>query len=155
MPAEVFRPARRTGVIGRPVRVVLALMAAGFAGLFVVAACLNPYLPDGSPRTMATHTQLGLPPCNMVVLTGKPCPSCGMTTSFALLMHGDVGNSLRANWAGTLVAGMWLALIPWAAVAAVRGRMPWVRNGELFATILVGVGLSAALVRWGIVLLTR
>ena len=50
---------------------------------------------------MATHTQLGMPPCNFVVMTGKPCPACGMTTSFALLVRGDVGASLRANWAGT------------------------------------------------------
>ena len=56
---------------------------------------------------MATHTQLGMPPCNFVVMTGKPCPACGMTTSFALLVRGDVRASLRANWAGTLIAVLW------------------------------------------------
>ena len=35
---------------------------------------------------MGTHQQLGLPPCNFVTLTGYPCPACGMTTSFALLV---------------------------------------------------------------------
>ena len=32
-----------------------------------------------------------MPPCNFVLMTGKPCPSCGMTTSFALLVRGDIG----------------------------------------------------------------
>ena len=62
---------------------------------------IHPYDADGNPRTSATHTQLGMPPCNFVTLTGKPCPSCGMTTSFALLVRGDVVSSLRANWVGT------------------------------------------------------
>src|SRR6516162_9941646 len=109
---------------GRParakwyVRGLLLSMAAGLAAVFVIAFWLNPYTADGSPRTMATHTQLGIPPCNFVVLTGKPCPACGMTTSFALLVRGDVGASLRANWVGTLLAGFWAGLLVWAVVGA-------------------------------------
>jgi hypothetical protein len=155
----VARPVRRPDPhdarerVSRLTRLALGLMAAGFVGVFVIAAVLNPYQPDGSPRSMATHTQLGLPPCNMVVMTGKPCPTCGMTTSFALLMHGDVGNSLRANWAGTLLALFWLALVPWAAWGAVRGRVLWVRNLELAVTAAVGIGLAVTLGRWAAVLL--
>ena len=51
---------------------------------------------------METHRQLGLPPCTFKEMTGLPCPSCGMTSSFALLVRGDVMNSLRANAVGTL-----------------------------------------------------
>src|SRR5689334_8800203 len=99
--------ARPVGAIrGKPrtqLTVRLALLAIGglLAGVFGIAFWLNPYGPDGAPKTMATHTQLGIPPCSFVVLTGKPCPACGMTTSFALLVRGDVAASLRANWAGT------------------------------------------------------
>jgi hypothetical protein len=102
---------------------------------------------------MATHTQMGLPPCNFVTLTGKPCPACGMTTSFALLAHGDVPNSLRANWAGTLLAVLLLALIPWAAASAVRGRYYYIRSGEALTTVIVLGILVVMLGRWGIVLL--
>lgn len=149
----VAYPARRR--MPRYTRAVLVLMAVGFLGVFAVAGVIRPYDADGSPRTMATHTQLGLPPCNMVVLTGRPCPSCGMTTSFALLVRGDVANSLRANWAGTVLALFWAALIPWAALSAVRGRLLWVRNGELFVTVSVGVMLALMLGRWVVVLLTQ
>jgi hypothetical protein len=132
----------------RYVRVFLAAMAVGFVAVLVTAACLRPYAADGAPNRMGTHQQLGLEPCNMVVLTGKPCPACGMTTSFALLVHGDVANSLRANWVGTLFCASLFVLAPWAAVSAWRGRLLWVRNGELFATILLSSLLLLMMGRW-------
>src|SRR5437667_12357904 len=105
---EPRRPAR----LSRHMRFLLALMALGIVVVCALAVWINPYDADGRPRSMATHTQLGLPPCSMVLLTGKPCPACGMTTAFALLAHGDVPNSLAANWVGTLLALVWIALIP-------------------------------------------
>jgi hypothetical protein len=79
-PADAAREARR---IKWMVRLALLGVAAVLTAVFVIAVRIYPYDEDGNPRTMATHTQLGMPPCNFVVLTGKPCPSCGMTTSFA------------------------------------------------------------------------
>lgn len=37
---------------------------------------------------VGTHQQLGLPPCGFLTMTGYPCPSCGLTTSVSLGMHG-------------------------------------------------------------------
>lgn len=130
------------------VRVLLAVMAVGFTAIIVTAICLNPYWDDGTARTYETHRQLGLPRCNMQEMTGKPCPACGMTTSFSLLMHADVPNSLRANWVGTLLCATILLIAPWAAVSAARGRLLWVRNGEIFATILLTTLLALMLGRW-------
>jgi hypothetical protein len=135
------------------VRGILVVFAVGFLTVFGIAAWLNPYNADGSPRTMATHTQLGMPPCTMVTMFGKPCPSCGMTTSFSLLIHGDVPNSLRANWAGTLLAAYCLALIPWTAICAVRGRYYFIRSGEALITASVVVMLVVMLGRWAFVIL--
>jgi hypothetical protein len=140
-------------VMKRATRVALVLMAVTFTAVFATAAWIRPYDAAGKAKAMATHTQLGLPECNMVVATGKPCPSCGLTTSFALLAHGDVVNSLKANWVGTLLAVFWLGLIPWGVVSAFRGRFVWVRNAELAATVAVGVALALLLGRWGWILL--
>lgn len=145
---EFVPPPRRPRWMPRWVRAALAVMAVGFATVLVIAACLRPYDADGQPLSMGTHQQLGLEACNMVVLTGKPCPACGMTTSFALLVHGDVANSWRANWVGTLFCGAIAVLTPWAVWSAVRGRLVGVRNGELFATILLCSLLALMMGRW-------
>ena len=138
------------------VRTVLLVIGLGLVTVFGVAFWLNPYQADGSPRSHATHQQLGMPPCNFLVLTGKPCPSCGMTTSFALLVRGDVGASLRANWAGTLIAVFWAVLMVWALAGAIRGRVLVIRpgRGELTVTLIVAAFLVLMLGRWVGVLIT-
>src|SRR6185437_2336397 len=90
-PEEVLEviPLLRPWVRGSLVGLALAL-----CGVFAVAIWLKPYNNDGSPRSMATHRQMGLPPCTFYATCGLPCPSCGMTTSFSLLIHGDAINSL-------------------------------------------------------------
>jgi hypothetical protein len=121
--------------------------------IFITAWKLNPYDDSGQALKMETHTQLGLPPCRFVTLFGKPCPSCGMTTSFSLLMHGDIGGSLQANWVGTLLAISWLALIPWSVLVSFRGKYLWIRSLEKASYIAVLIFTLLMLVRWGIVLL--
>lgn len=135
-------------------RLSLLLAAGGLAGVFAVAFWLNPYGPDGAPRARGTHQQLGLPPCNFMTLSGKPCPSCGMTTSFALLVRGDVEASLRANWAGTILALVWAGTLVWAVASAVWGRPLFIPHGygELVLTVAVGLILVLMLTRWVIVL---
>src|SRR5262245_59632120 len=141
-----------TPVLTRRVRVALVAIAAALVLLFAVAAWINPYAPDGRPQVMGTHQQLGLPPCNFMRLTGYPCPSCGMTTSFALLVHGDVGNCLRANAAGTVLAIALFAAIPWSLVSAARARWLWVRMVEPWLLWLVIGFVLLAMVRWGVVI---
>ena len=134
------------------VRGSLMGLALALAAVFAVAGWLNPYNADGSPRSLATHEQLGLPPCNFYRITHLPCPACGMTTSFALLMHGDLRNSLRANAVGTLLAGFCLLLIPWCLASAVWQRTLFVRSMERALTLVVLVFLSLMLLRWIVVI---
>jgi hypothetical protein len=154
-PIPLAVPVRPDPRVKRGVRAGLVAVAVGLAGVFGVAAYLNPYGPDGAARTMATHTQLGLPQCNMVTLTGYPCPTCGMTTSFALLVRGDVRGSLRANWVGTVLAVSWAGLLVWAVAGAVTGRLPFIRpgRGETAVTAGVALFLILALGRWVVILL--
>jgi hypothetical protein len=135
------------------VRVVLVVLALLGCGVFAIAIHLRPYEPDGTPLREETHRQLGLPPCTFKFVTGLPCPSCGMTTSFALLIRGDVWNSLRANVAGTLLAVLTLAFIPWGLASAWKGRLLFIVSFEKVITRVVVLFLVVMLLRWGIVLL--
>jgi hypothetical protein len=134
------------------VRGTLLAVAVGLVAVFTIACWLNPYHEDGTPRTMATHQLMGLPPCTFYATTGLPCPSCGMTTSFALLMHGDPISSLKANAAGTMLALWCLLFIPWGVVSAVRGRSLWIRSPERALTRFLLVLVVVMFFRWVIVL---
>lgn len=60
-------------------RVAGAVAAAASGGLLFIASSLPP-----ADAGHGTHEQLGLPACGWVTAFDRPCPTCGMTTSFAL-----------------------------------------------------------------------
>jgi hypothetical protein len=134
------------------VRGLLLLVALGWIAVFSVAVWLVPYDEEGRPLRMESHRQLGLPPCTFKVLSGLPCPSCGMTTSFALLVRGDLINSLRANAVGTLLALFGLAFVPWSIACVICKRYFFIESMELLLLRGIIAFLLLMLVRWGIVL---
>jgi len=139
------------GRLRRRVRLLLLALAAGLLGIFALAASLNPY-KDGRVWLEETHRQLGMPPCSFKRLTGKPCPSCGMTSSFALLVRGDVWHSLEANAAGTALALLLAAVLAWSLACALAGRQLWIRSVEPAVLRLVVFFFVLMMVRWGLVL---
>lgn len=128
------------GAISRVMLVCWSLfLCAGFA----LAASLQP-----NPQGFGTHQSLGFPPCTFRVLLDIPCPSCGMTTSFAHFMRAELPQAARANIAGLMLATCCLIQIPWCWYSAARGRLWKVDDPIRFTLILVG-GLSAvALTNW-------
>lgn len=91
-------------------RVGAAIVAAACLALLAVAAWLTP-----APEGHGTHEQLGLPPCGWLVATGRPCPTCGMTTAFALAADGDLAGSFAAHPFGAVLAlgtaaAFWISL---------------------------------------------
>jgi hypothetical protein len=100
-------------------RVALAGLALLLLGLLITAGSLTP-----EEHGYGTHQQLGLPPCTFYLIFHRPCPACGMTTSWAWLLRGAIGNALAANAGGTLLAGLSLAGVPWLTLSALRGRWP-------------------------------
>jgi hypothetical protein len=143
------RPARRP--LHRWVRVALVGIAALWVGVFAVACLLDPYR-DGRVWLEETHRQLLLPPCTFKQLANLPCPSCGMSSSFALLVRGDLWHSVQANVVGAGLALVGLAAIPWSLVSAWRGRWLFIRRLEPVLIRLIVVFFVAMFVRWGIVL---
>lgn len=93
-----------------------ALWALVFFGILGTALFLTP-----SPNGHGTHTQLGLPPCPSVLLFGRPCPGCGMTTSFTYLAHGQIREAFRVHALGPILFFAWGASAVAAAYGAFRG----------------------------------
>jgi hypothetical protein len=100
-------------------RLYAAGMLAAVVAVFVVAARLH---PDGLHQ--GTHQQLGLPPCGFVVVSGLPCPTCGMTTAFAHTIRGHLLQAAHAQVAGLLLALGTLAAGGAALYAMITGRRP-------------------------------
>jgi hypothetical protein len=136
--------------ISGQLRLVLGAVGLGLLFLFAVAAVLKP-----NPYLMGTHQQLGLPPCSFLMLFGIPCPTCGMTTAWALLMHGEFIRALLANTGGVLLAVLAIAAAPWSMISAVRGRwFLWKPYGEAVGCVSAVI-LAITLIQWGYRLLIK
>ncbi len=89
-------------------------------GLTPLAVVITAAFLDPNPAGHGTHTQLGLPPCGFLVLTGFPCPGCGLTTCFAHMVRLQIPEAVAANAFGVPLFLASFATIPVAAVGFVR-----------------------------------
>jgi hypothetical protein len=129
--------------IGRRGRILLTVGSLAVLGGFAVAYRLEP-----DPRGFGTHQRLGLPPCTIRAVFGVPCPSCGMTTSFANITKGRWRAAARANFAGLLLSGICAVFVPWSWLSVFYGRLCWIHHPiKIAAFILVAVS-GVATVEW-------
>jgi hypothetical protein len=70
-----------------------------------------------------THCQLGLPACGFLTVTGYPCPSCGLTTSFSHFVRGDWLDAIRTQPFG-FVLFVTLLVMSVIAVYALAKKIP-------------------------------
>lgn len=82
----------------------------------IIAAGLKP-----DPTGHGTHQHLGLPPCPTVLLFDRPCPGCGMTTSWTATVHGDLATAFHAHPLGPVTYLIFTMTAWWALAGAVRG----------------------------------
>jgi hypothetical protein len=98
-------------------RLFALLISLGCIAVLLVAASINP-----NGRGFGTHEQLGLQACAFEARTGVPCVTCGMTTSFAFFVRGNVVASLYVQPGGTLLA-LLSVMAFWAGLyIAITGR---------------------------------
>ena len=97
--------------------------------------------PD--PAGMGTHHQLGLPMCSVRQFVGIRCPSCGMTTSWAHMVRGQVFSSVKANSGGALLAIVAIFTGPWMLLCGLRGRWLFRPPNEW---AVLGVGMSVVFI---------
>ena len=136
--------------LGVGTRALLATAALGIAIGFLVASRLEP-----DPKGFGTHEQMGLPPCAFLKVTRLPCPSCGLTTSFAWITRGRLNQAWRANPSGLLLAPLCALSAVWCCFAALFGRPAWSRSLEGPLMFVAVLGVSVSLLTWTIRLLLR
>ncbi len=136
-------PARRARRMTPLEHAAYAVAWFSILAVFSAAAWIHP-----DPSGLGTHTQLHLPPCGFYEIFHKPCPSCGMTTAFAWMMHLHPVEAFRAQpaGAGVFLAALFLFLyLPYAWVK----RKPPINILEAPAFVIVTFGLIALiLVVW-------
>ncbi len=128
-------------IAGRDRLAAFGIAAAAFAPL-AVAAWLEP-----SGSGFGTHEQLGLPACGWIAGLGMPCPSCGMTTSFAFAARGDFAAAFAAQPMGALLAicaALVAVVAGWTALSGSRSwEVLWSAMGRRFWWGFVGVAALA------------
>lgn len=135
-PADAARSGVREGNALRR-RLIAAGLFLFCSGVLAVAIYLRP-----DSRGFGTHQQLGFTPCAMVLTTGYPCPTCGMTTAFAHTVRGQWLRAIYAQPSGFVLA---LATIATAVGSAwvlatgrpVRTRVPVMGPVSLSTLLLV------------------
>ena len=97
--------------------------------------------------------------CPFAIVTGHPCPGCGLTRATVALLQGHVGEALHLHPLSVVVSPLFVAMFAynalvyvregrWAAAEGVQGR--WVTAGALALTaLLVGVWIARFLGAFG------
>jgi type IV secretory pathway TrbD component len=85
-----------------------------------------------------------LPLCPFKILTGLPCPGCGLTHAFCEISHGHLKAAWQANPFGFLFYILALACLTWPWL---RARFPGIEismrrtRALLWAPAVLGVGM--------------
>lgn len=83
--------------------------AAAYACL--VAQAVHPVVPDS-----------GAVFCPFRLVTGLPCPGCGMGHALVFALRGDFAGSWRSHPLGLPLLLLWTAWLAWGLVNRARGR---------------------------------
>lgn len=133
----------RSGEFGRFERWLMVVAAIGLLGLLGVTRLLTP-----NESGVGTHRALGLPPCGSIAMWGIPCPSCGMTTSWAWFVRGNFPRSWAANPGGFLLAIFVVLMAIWLGISGVLNRW-WPVRCEPFLVLSLGaIVLVVTLTQW-------
>ena len=124
-------------------RMLLGSAAVLLSALLITAACLTPDVSG-----VGTHEQLGFAPCSSIVWWGVPCPSCGMTTSWAYLVRGRLSAAIAANAGGTVLALAAAISVLTLPVLAIRGHLNRAAWYSRVMLVLLLAAVVASLVQW-------
>ena len=135
----IFETARdRKQISGQIVWVV------AWIGVTAVAIYLTP-----NASGHGTHQALGMPPCPSVLLFDRPCPGCGLTTSWTASVHGNFPLSFRAHPLGPatylfFTAGAWIGFYGWMKNLRYNADAKW---SNICMTTAISIFLAFGLIR--------
>lgn len=118
-----------------------------WAGVTIVGAILKP-----SASGHGTHEELGLPPCPSVLIFDRPCPGCGLTTSWTAFIHGHFSEAFHAHPLGPILYVLF-------GLSALLGLYGFIRGARLVTetpqmnralTAVVVVFLTFGLIRMAV-----
>jgi hypothetical protein len=107
----------RGGRLGLGARLIALGVAIACLSVLTLASRLPP-----NPAGVGSHRGLGLAGCQFLDSTGLPCPSCGMTTSFAWFAHGNLVASVYVQPMGAALAVIAAACVWGGLYVALSGR---------------------------------
>ena len=96
-----------------------ALFLAIFGSVVLAALVLVP-----SPDSVSFFGMEMPTVCQFKVVTGYPCPGCGLTRSFCFMARGSLKAAFDANWLGPPMFAFVAAQVPYRIFTLVRGRRP-------------------------------
>ena len=115
---NIYAVSPRVETVSPGGRLFAGLIGGGCLAVLILAASLTP-----SRNGLGTHAKgLGLPECTFLHNTKLPCPSCGMTTSFAWFARGNLVASAYVQPMGTILAFMAAASAWGGLYIAITGR---------------------------------
>jgi hypothetical protein len=120
-------------------------LSAGIVSIGSIARVLTP-----STSGVGTHTQLGLPSCGFLWLTGVPCPACGLTTCFAHLMHGQLMAAVSCQPLGVVLFALLAIALPWTVWEGVRARPFFETLAAMQVARIARLTACALLVQWSV-----
>ena len=139
----IYTPSVQNPIVSIGARAKAAVVALAMLGVMILAAKLPP-----APSGMGTHLQMGFQRCEFLARTGLPCPSCGMTTSFAWFVRGNWLASFYVQPMGFVMALLSGAVFWGATYIAIAGRPIHRLRHQINAVLLVSCLMGFAMVAW-------
>jgi hypothetical protein len=132
----IYAPRAERITLSLPGRALALVISLTCLAVFIAGSQVTP-----DPSGMGTHLQLNLPPCSFYRVTHLPCPSCGMTTSFAWFFRGNILASLYIQPMGATLALMavivfWTGLYIALTARPVYRLMRFLPNGYYIMPLL-------------------
>src|SRR5438874_12668882 len=113
----IYTPSVQRVTVPLSGRATALAVSLAMLSVLIIAVLLPP-----NPQGIGTHRAMGFQRCEFMARTGLPCPSCGMTTSFAWFVRGNWLASIYVQPMGFVLA-LLTGTVFWAGLyIAITGR---------------------------------